>query len=68
MISSVVNNFENKEGTILFFLQYFFNLFISQLFLVIFYLIIQKLNPIFISYRLHSREFINLFELRLFFF
>ena len=58
MISSVVNNFENKEGTILFFLQYIFNLFISQLFLVIFYLIIQKLNPIFISYRLHSREFI----------
>ena len=58
MISSVINNFENKEGTILFFFQYLFNLFISQLFLVIFYIILQKFKPIFISYRLHSREFI----------
>ena len=40
MISTVVNNFENKEGTILFFCKFVFNLIISQLLLLFIYIIL----------------------------
>ena len=58
MISTVVNNFENKEGTILFFCKFVFNLIISQLLLLFIYLVISYIYPIVFIYRINIREFL----------
>ena len=58
MISTIINNFENKEGTILFFFKFFYNLIISQIFLLFIYFIISRFYPIAFIYRINSREFL----------
>ena len=58
MVSTVINNFENKEGTILFFFKFFYNLIISQIILLLFYFIISYFYPIAFIYRINSREFL----------
>ena len=58
MVSTIINNYENKEGTILFFLKFLYNSIISQIFLLIIYYIISFLKPILLIYRINSREFI----------
>jgi len=56
MISTVINTFESKEGTILFFFKFFYNLIISQIFLLIIYYFFSFINPMYLVYRLNSRE------------
>ena len=58
MVSTIVNNYENKEGTILFFFKFLYNSIISQIFLLIIYYIISFLKPVLLIYRINSREFI----------
>ena len=58
MVSTIINNFENKEGTILFFFKFFYNLIISQIFLLFIYFIISSFYPIVFIYRINSREFL----------
>ena len=58
MISTIINNYENKEGTILFFFKFCYNSIISQIFLLLIYYIISLFQPITIIYRINSREFI----------
>lgn len=58
MISTIVNNFENKEGTILFFFKFFYNLIISQIILLFLYYFFSFINPITLIYRINSREFL----------
>jgi len=56
MISTIINNFESKEGTILFFFKFFYNLIISQIFLLIIYYFLSFINPMSLVYRINSRE------------
>ena len=58
MVSTIVNNFENKEGTILFFFKFFYNMLVSQIILLIIYYIISLFYPIVFIYRINSREFL----------
>ena len=46
MISTIINNYENKEGTILFFFKFCYNSIISQIFLLLIYYIISLFQPI----------------------
>ena len=41
MISTIINNFENKEGTIIFFYKFFYNSIISKFILLFIYFIIS---------------------------
>ena len=56
MVSTIINNFENKEGTILFFFKFFYNLIISQILLLIIYYLFSLVNPMSLVYRINSRE------------
>ena len=58
MISTIINNYEKKEGTILFFFKFVYNSVISQIFLLLIYYIISLFKPITIIYRINSREFL----------
>ena len=58
MISTIINNYENKEGTILFFFKYCYNSIISQIILLFLYYIISFIKPITLTYRINSREFL----------
>ena len=58
MVSTIINNYENKEGTVLFFFKFYYNSIISQILLLIIYYIISFLNPISLVYRINSREFL----------
>ena len=58
MISTIINNFENKEGTILFFSKFFYNLIISQIFLLFIYFFISFFYPVVLIYRINIREFL----------
>jgi hypothetical protein len=58
MISTIINFFEYKEGTILFFCKLFFNLFCSQIILLVIYYILSLFYPIMLIYRINSREFL----------
>jgi len=58
MVSTIINNFENKEGTILFFFKFCYNSIISQILLLFIYFILSFINPITLVYRINSREFL----------
>ena len=58
MVSTIINNYENKEGTILFFFKYCYNSIISQIILLFLYYIISFIKPIALTYRINSREFL----------
>ncbi len=58
MISTIINNFENKEGTIIFFYKFFYNSIISQIILLFIYFIISFSYKIVLIYRINSREFL----------
>ena len=58
MISTVINNYENKEGTILIFFKFLYNSIISQVLLLFIYYIISLISPIVLVYRINSREFL----------
>ena len=54
MVSTIINNFENKEGTILFFFKFCYNSVISQILLLFIYFILSFINPITLVYRINS--------------
>lgn len=58
MISTIINNFENKEGTVLLFLKLVYNMIISQIILLTIYYIISLLYPIVFIFRINAREFL----------
>ena len=58
MISTIINNYENKEGTLLLFFKFCYNSIISQIILLIIYCIGSIINPITLVYRINSREFL----------
>ena len=58
MISTIINNYENKEGTVLFFFKFCFNSFIAQIILLFFYYIFSFINPLMMIHRINSREFL----------
>lgn len=58
MVSTIVNNFENKEGTILFFFKFLYNCIISQIMLLIIYYLFSFIRPITLVYRINCREFL----------
>ena len=58
MISTIINNYENKEGTILFFFKFCYNSFIAQFILLFLYYIFSFINPIMMIYRINLREFL----------
>ena len=58
MISTIINNFENKEGTVLLFLKLVYNMIISQIILLSIYYIISLLYPIVFIFRINAREFL----------
>ena len=58
MVSTIINNFENKEGTILFFFKFCYNSVISQILLLFIYFILSFINSITLVYRINSREFL----------
>ena len=58
MVSTIINNYENKEGTILFFFKFCYNSFIAQFILLFLYYIFSFINPIMMIYRINLREFL----------
>ena len=58
MISTIINNYENKEGTILFFFKFYYNSFIAQIILIFIYYFFSFINPLMMVYRINSREFL----------
>ncbi len=58
MVSTIINNYENKEGTILFFFKFCYNSIIVQIILLFIYYIFSFINPIAMIYRINSREFL----------
>ena len=58
MVSTIINNYENKEGTILFFFKFFYNSIISQILLLLIYYLFSLIKPIVLVYRINSREFL----------
>lgn len=58
MISTIINNFEKKEGTILFGIKFFFNLIISEIMLLFIFYLFSNIYPIVYIYRINSREFL----------
>ena len=58
MISTVINNFEKKEGTLLFGFKLFYNLIISQIMLLLMFYLLSCIFPIVYIYRINSREFL----------
>ena len=58
MVSTIINNFENKEGTILMIFKFCYNSIISQILLLVIYYFISYINPISLVYRINSREFL----------
>lgn len=58
MTSTIINNYENKDGTIAFFFKLFFNLIISQVILLFLYYILSFFYKIVYIYRINSREFL----------
>ena len=58
MITTIINNYENKEGTILLFFKFCYNSIISQILLLIIYYCFSFFNPIALVYRINSREFL----------
>ena len=58
MVSTIINNFENKEGTILMIFKFCYNSIISQILLLVIYYFISYINPITLVYRINSREFL----------
>ena len=57
MVSTIVNNFENKEGTFLFFFKFLYNCVISQIMLLIIYFLLSFIIPVSLVYRINCREF-----------
>ena len=58
MVSTIINNYENKEGTILFFFKFCYNSFIAQIILLFLYFIFSFIKPIMMIYRINLREFL----------
>ena len=58
MVSTIINNYENKEGTILFFFKFCYNSFIAQIILLFLYYIFSFIKPIMMIYRINLREFL----------
>ena len=58
MVSTIINNYENKEGTILFFFKFCYNSFIAQFILLFLYYIFSFIKPIMMIYRINLREFL----------
>ena len=58
MMSTIINNYENKEGTILFFFKFFYNSFIAQIILLFLYYFFSFIKPIMMIYRINLREFL----------
>ena len=58
MVSTIINNYENKEGTILFFFKFCYNSFLAQFILLFLYYIFSFINPIMMIYRINLREFL----------
>ena len=58
MVSTIINNFENKEGTIFVIFKFCYNSIISQILLLVIYYFISYINPITLVYRINSREFL----------
>ena len=58
MVSTIINNYENKEGTILFFFKFIYNSIISQILLLFIYYLFSLIKPIVLVYRINSREFL----------
>ena len=58
MVSTIINNYENKEGTILFFFKFIYNSIISQILLLLIYYLFSLIKPIVLVYRINSREFL----------
>ena len=58
MVSTIINNYENKEGTILLFFKFCYNSFIAQFILLFLYYIFSFIKPIMMIYRINLREFL----------
>jgi len=58
MVSTIINNYENKEGTILFFFKFIYNSIISQILLLFIYYLFSLIKPVVLVYRINSREFL----------
>ena len=58
MVSTIINNYENKEGTILFFFKFCYNSFIAQIILLFLYYIFSFIKPVMMIYRINLREFL----------
>ena len=58
MVSTIINNYENKEGTILFFFKFCYNSFMAQFILLFLYYIFSFIKPIMMIYRINLREFL----------
>lgn len=58
MVSTIINNFEIKEGTVLFFFKFLYNLIISQIILLVIYYLFSFISPIALVFRINCREFL----------
>ena len=58
MVSTIINNYENKEGTILFFFKFCYNSFIAQIILLFLYYFFSFIKPVMMIYRINLREFL----------